>query len=156
MDYSVSALQDISVDIKKIVVPGLKQTYRFAVLNDMHIVSAKDIENPRNDTEALQQRYDVFTVQGHASSDTWNMIYPQLDSLNCDAILFNGDMLDYYSENNFSILKEGLNRIKTPHFYLRADHDVMPFGVKKYKCNWIKIRMSRFLIMGNSLSWVLI
>lgn len=127
MDYSVSALQDISVDVKKIVVPGLNQTYRFAVVNDIHIVSAKDIENPRNDTEALQQRYDVFTVQGHSSSDTWNMIYPQLDSLNCDAILFNGDMLDYYSENNFSILKEGLDRIQTPHFYLRADHDVMPF-----------------------------
>lgn len=126
-DVSNEVPRDISVDMKKLQIPGLEKTYRFAFVNDVHIVSAQDMENPANDTETLRQRYEQFTMDDRSSTDTWNLIYSQLDQMDCDAVLFNGDMLDFYSESNFSILKDGLNSIQTPYFYLRADHDVMPF-----------------------------
>lgn len=131
MDYPSMIVPEFSVDSKDIVIPGLSRDYHFAVINDSHIMCEEDLLDNANDTDMLSKRYADFTIRKASSYETWEKLYPKLDSLQADAILFNGDMLDYYSDSNFMHLKSGLDTLTTPYIYLRADHDIMPYWCKE-------------------------
>lgn len=137
IDRSLASLEGFSIDKKTISVPGLQASYRLAFVNDMHIMSDQDVVNPNNEMETLQQRYDFFSLNGTPSHETWQHLYSQLDQIDCEGIVFNGDMLDFYSDNNFLILKNGLDRIQTPHIYLRADHDISPYWCREMDASLI-------------------
>ncbi|NCB94388.1 MAG: hypothetical protein EOM40_17790 [Clostridia bacterium] len=114
-----------NVDKKNIKIPGLKRSYKFMVVNDMHIVVPdNDVADAHKGT--VQNRQNGFKNGKYArnSSDYWLDIAHYLDFEKANAIIFNGDMVDYYSNANNSRLQKGFSSLSTPSMYLKADHDV--------------------------------
>jgi len=120
-------IEGFQIKEKVVQVDEMANDYTFVVVNDMHIVSPEDIDNPNNDSAGLKSRFDMFTYDGKSSLENWEELASKLDSFNADMILFVGDMMDYYSEANFNNFSKELAKLNTPYMYVRADHDTNPF-----------------------------
>ena len=105
--------------------PTADRPYRFAVINDLHIIVDSDeiLDEKREEVDA---RRDTLFIDrdGTRSADAWQRLAPLIDGLSVDGVIIAGDLTDFYSEANKRAIEEGLSRIKTPYIYLRADHDI--------------------------------
>ncbi len=109
----------------KICIPGLDREYRLVWISDMHICTGKgDPDVSENNISEVQDRHEMFRNEsGRASGDTWAILSGQIDSMNADYVILGADMVDYASKENYSVLKEGIDKIRTKWMYIRADHD---------------------------------
>lgn len=108
----------------KITVPGMEDACTLWWISDMHIVSRDDPGVSDEHKEEARERYEMFqSPSGRPACETWELLSDQIDSGGADYVVFGGDMMDYVSEENLIRLKEGLQDLKTPWMYLRADHD---------------------------------
>ena len=118
----VHAAPAISENNIRLDLPG-KNNFKIVVVNDSHIAEESD-EIRKEKRDYVRARVEHFRlVSGSRSTDTWNRILEKLDGYHADLIVFAGDMVDYYSRKNYSILRNGLKKLKTPYIYLRANHD---------------------------------
>lgn len=105
------------------VLPGLEKEYTLLFMADMHILLESD-EVGEEYLETVGQREDLFVdPMGTPSAKLWIKMAGELDDFGADAVLLGGDMVDFASEATLDCLKEGLDLIKTPVMYVRADHD---------------------------------
>ncbi len=132
-EKKVLGLKEEKVDIR---IPGLKKRYKFVFLSDLHIL----VENKEVSTESLEEvraRRELFcTEKGMYSARLWKKLPDFINSMDVDAVLLGGDMVDYASTSNLKCLKRGIKKIKAPVVYVRADHDYEPFhcrGLSKKK-----------------------
>lgn len=113
-----------SIDEKELVIPNIKKEYRIVVLNDLHIIQIDDSIS-QNKTDEVKERYESFCdLYGNHSSDLWTRLIEKVNGMNPDCVILSGDMIDYFSIANFNYLKNGIDKIKAPVMYLRADHDL--------------------------------
>lgn len=108
-----------SNDNLNVTIPGLSGSYKIGWVSDTHVAADAD-----KNTDA----YKNLNVSGRFGDNTesnWNNIIDRLNSGGYDAVIFGGDLMDYYSENNYNVIKNGLNRLKMPWFYIygSGDHD---------------------------------
>lgn len=104
---------------------GLQKQYEILTVNDMHIITEDDSVQPEYQNTVKQRQNELFINDtGIHSKNMWNGISAILDSYQAEGIVFIGDMVDYNCNSNLDILQQGLNKIQTPHIYLRADHDL--------------------------------
>lgn len=111
--------------VKKYSLPlsGLTREYRLLLVNDLHLIAENDPQVNEVDRATVAVRREAFRGP-HGTADLyWEKLAPVLDNADADLIVFAGDMVDYASEQNLTLLRAGLSRIKTPFVYLRADHD---------------------------------
>lgn len=117
-----------------IEIPGMKEEYTYAWVSDIHIIT--DIEEGDVDAEylpTLQQRYDTLSVtdDGVHGKDIWPEIVKYLNynygEEKLDAVIFGGDLLDYYSPKNMEYFKTYYEQLDIPKLYIRADHDYGAF-----------------------------
>lgn len=103
----------------------LPKEHKIVTVNDMHIISMDEsVEEEYKDT-VLSRRDSLFLNEGTIPSNiTWNGMASILDSYDAEGIVFIGDMIDYNAQSNLTILQQGLDQIRTPYIYLRADHDL--------------------------------
>ena len=113
------------VEEVRITIPGLEETRTLVWVSDMHIVSgAEDPDVTKENREKVQERCEMMKSPSGLTSDrTWELLSAQIDSFGADYVIFGADMLDYASEENLEKLEAGLDRIRTPWMYIRADHD---------------------------------
>ena len=123
---SIVALpQELSVDTVIIDLPGVTGSYDLLFVNDLHILTVDESVIPEQESVAANRYENMFRGPGgRYSPETWTLFYNHLDNWQADAVVFGGDMLDFISAANKSLLQEGLNHIQTPYLYLRADHDL--------------------------------
>jgi hypothetical protein len=95
------------------------------VLNDLHTQSTKD-DTTAEFAETIDGRFtELFrTETGMGAEDAWQNISAVIDTYDVDGILMAGDMVDFASSTNYELFGLGLQKIKTPILYTRADHDV--------------------------------
>ncbi len=102
-----------------VTIPGLKNKYKIAWVSDLHMIA--------DGTDYVDQaRYDMFkTPDGVYSAEYLNSIIDHLNNGNFDAVIFGGDMIDYYSTKNYETLRAGLAKLNMPWFYIYGseDHD---------------------------------
>lgn len=104
---------------------GLEQEHAILALNDVHTFLMDDTVTEANRQTVQERYYGMFlNATGIHSVDMWNGLSSILDSYEADGIVFIGDMIDYSSQTNASVLAAGLENIETPYIYLRADHDL--------------------------------
>lgn len=119
------ATEEITVELKDI-----DKEYTFAWVSDLHLVSDHEAGEPLGDVhaeylDAINRRYEGLAVtdDGMHAEELWPEIVKYLNYNDFDGIIFGGDMMDYCSNSNVALMKEGLDSLHTPYIYVRADHD---------------------------------
>ena len=81
--------------------------------------------------DAIRKRYEELAVteDGVHAEDLWPEIIKFINYGDYDGAIFGGDMMDYCSNSNIRIIKEGLDQLHIPYMYVRADHD---YGAVSY------------------------
>ena len=104
--------------------PGYEGSCDLLFLSDLHIVEKDDPDVSADQMETVNQRYAAFSNEYGPAAEYWKKLSAAIDGLGADYVLLGGDMVDYCSESTVKQLKEGLDRIRTPWMYVRADHDL--------------------------------
>ena len=124
------------------------RTYQFAVLNDLHLIADSGEILPERREEAMERRDRLFLdSEGNRSADLWPLLAEKVDAMGLDGIIIAGDLLDFYSEANLSLVRDAFASMKTPLIYLRADHDVGNWNTGEEKK---KIRASERALCDHS------
>lgn len=109
---------------------GLAKEYTIAWVSDLHLMSDHEAGKELGDVhaeylEAIEKRYEELPVtsEGVHADKLWQEIVKYLNYHEFDGIIFGGDMMDYCSNSNIAMIKEGLDSLHVPYMYVRADHD---------------------------------
>ncbi|MBQ6787698.1 MAG: metallophosphoesterase [Lachnospiraceae bacterium] len=113
-----------------LAIEGLGREYTIAWVSDLHLVSDHEAGEELGDVhgeylDAINKRYEEMAVtsDGVHAEELWPEIVKYLNYNDFDGIIFGGDMMDYCSNSNIEIIKEGLDSLHVPYIYVRADHD---------------------------------
>ncbi|MBO5144271.1 MAG: hypothetical protein J6C19_01890 [Lachnospiraceae bacterium] len=117
-----------------LAIEGLTREYMIAWVSDLHLVSDHEAGEEAGDVhaeylEAINKRYEELAVtsDGVHAEELWPEIVKYLNCNDFDGIIFGGDMMDYCSNSNVAMIKEGLDSLQVPYMYIRADHDYGPY-----------------------------
>lgn len=113
-----------------IPIEGVTREYTIAWVSDLHLVSDHEAGDALGDVhaeylDAIERRYQELAVteDGVHAEELWPEIIKYLNYTNYDGVIFGGDIMDYCSNSNVSVIKEGLDKLQIPYIYVRADHD---------------------------------
>ena len=115
-----------------IKIPNLSSSKKIAWVSDAHIVA--DYTNRGSDVTSseseIASRYNMMVTDDQTvhSEDLWPQIIDYINNNNFDAVIFGGDLMDYYSDNNYKVLSDGYKKLKSgiKKMYIRGstdDHD---------------------------------
>ncbi len=117
---------DFTIEEVEVQIPGLDREYTLAWVSDLHLISDHEAgEVQKVYLYDLEERYETLPVteDGLHAEELWPEIIKYLNAGSFDAIIFGGDMMDYCSTSNVSIIQSGLEQLYAPYLYIRADHD---------------------------------
>lgn len=124
---AASAETETSIPITEyeVHIPDLSREYRFVVVNDVHIIEVEDTVKEEKRSDA-NERHEFFKTEdaGQYSSQLWQDMVLQINALNPDGVILNGDMIDFFSTANLESFQNGLDKLSAPVLYNRADHDL--------------------------------
>lgn len=127
----VKSIPGLKKEKISVYIPEIKRKYKFIFMSDLHILVENDEISPEWADEVHTRRELFRTENGMYSAELWNEMPDLLNSWGADAVLLGGDMVDYASGANIKCLKNGIQKIKAPVMYVRADHDLYPYYCKK-------------------------
>ena len=125
-----SAKFGLHQDKVTVEIPGLKRTYSFVWISDLHVNSEDILEVAPGSRKRMRERRDeVFNhpVTGLKPAALWAELPEMLNRSGADAVFFGGDICDTGSAANLQLLKDGFKKIKIPFIFLREDHDFTPW-----------------------------
>ena len=102
---------------------GLEKPISLLVINDLHLQINNDEIAP-DQKDFMTNRIAEFSTGGLSTEKRWKNIPKLINAVDCDYVLFAGDILDFNSEATTSALKDGMDKIEKPFMYVRADHDM--------------------------------
>ena len=123
----------------QITVPGMEDSCVLLWVSDMHICSYPDDPDvTEENARSAQERYELLRDDsGTTSLENWGYLSAFVDSSGADYAVFGADMIDYASQANLDALQKGLEKIRIPWMYIRADHDYgrwyTDMGIKKMR-----------------------
>jgi len=119
----------------KVVIPGMENSVKLLYFSDLHIVT-DSAEVAEGEKENVNGRILwSSSANGISSAEQWGEWPELLNKSGADTVLFGGDMVDFASETNIEVMKEGFDRLTIPYLYIRADHDYLPTyldGISEY------------------------
>mgnify|MGYP000841345106 FL=1 len=108
--------EEVTVPIK-----GLDREYTLVWVSDLHLVSDHEAGDENGDVrpeylDAIRKRYEELAVteDGVHAEDLWPEIIKFINYGDYDGAIFGGDMMDYCSNSNIRIIKEGLDQLHIP------------------------------------------
>lgn len=124
-------------------IPGLKKSYRFLWMSDLHVMAEDVSEIEKKWQPAMIFRRDRRfnnPLSKLSPAQVWKKLPAVLNDSGADALFFGGDICDTGSAANLKLLAEGFKQLKRPFIFLREDHDFSPWHlVKKDKSEQKKI-----------------
>ncbi len=121
---------DFTTEEVTLSIEGLTREYTIAWVSDLHLISDHEAGEEAGDVhaeylDAISKRYEELpiTSDGVHAEELWPEIVKYLNYHEFDGIVFGGDMMDYCSNSNVAMIKEGLDSLRAPYIYIRADHD---------------------------------
>ncbi|MBQ6812693.1 MAG: metallophosphoesterase, partial [Agathobacter sp.] len=111
-----------------IIIPGLKQEYKFLYISDLHIIIPNE-EVSQMYVETVQQRFNEMAINqnGYKAWEIYDKLIESINKTDIDGVLMGGDMLDYLSCANWSHMEQGLVSLTVPYLFATADHDTQPY-----------------------------
>lgn len=130
-------MESLKVINKEIKIPGLMETYRILHVTDVHVVlwDARDentvITDGAHQGKKLVSDFGVkrakhFSVDGVTTNDRFAALCDSLKEVGtsfADAVVFTGDILDFYTDAAFEFMLENLNKLPMPYLFVLGNHD---------------------------------
>ena len=138
-------IKDITIDLH------LKKEYILYQVSDLHLVSTNNdkeqnwFNGKKHFSNVFNEKYDDY--YNHASSiEIFNDYLEFLNREKSDLVIFAGDLIDYYSDDNYNVLLNGLNRMNKKILYVYGNHDN---ELIKYDYNdFVVIDFDEFYVVG--------
>ncbi|MBE6602338.1 MAG: hypothetical protein E7637_07545 [Ruminococcaceae bacterium] len=122
---------------KEINIPGLKETYRILHVTDVHIamwdahdentvITVGAHKGKKLVSEFGVKRAKHFSVEGVSTADQFTDLcnFLQADGSSfADAVVFTGDILDFYTDAAFEFMLQNLNKLPMPYLFVLGNHD---------------------------------
>lgn len=135
---SITFVKDISTVIKvmgtdlvnpattTLVISGLTKEYQFVHITDAHMTAFSD--DDMSTWEISRYNYNVnrrkmFTTNGIYSEDRFPLFIDYANEIEADGIFLTGDIIDFPSEKNLSLLYENVKRFEGNSIYCLGNHD---------------------------------
>jgi len=129
-------MDNLKVINKNIEISGLKKAYRILHVTDVHIT----MWDERDETSVITygahkgkklvsefgvKREKGFTVDGVSTADKFAELCDFLkdNPSFSDAVVFTGDILDFYTDAAFDFMVDNLNKIPMPYMFVLGNHD---------------------------------
>lgn len=107
-------------------VPGLKNSYTFLHITDLH-ASAFSATDTASMSAArinlITARRGAFAADGILAEERMSYLFAYADKIKADLTLLTGDILDFPSSANISLLKQTMQSTKTPELFILGNHD---------------------------------
>jgi len=122
---TVAGKEPVTEEVR-VVIPGMIGSRTFVYLSDLHIITLSE-DMPESEREYLVSR-QKWAANGDVTSEMqWLQWVEYLNAGDFDYVLLGADLLDFASEDTIRVFKEGLEKLKKPYMYIRADHDLLPY-----------------------------
>ena len=115
---------DIQVNyIEEVTIPGVKGTYEFLFLTDLHLaIKTREEVGPYGDADV---RIAAFSnAKGTTSAKQFPQWISYANKKQFDAVLMGGDMIDYYSDENAAYLQRHVSQLKVPYLFTLGNHEL--------------------------------
>ena len=112
---------DFEVKIK-----GLTRDYTFFHLTDLHmgeLTPDEATEMPDERRAYARRRFEDFSREGQGAAALWNDYMSRAKAEGADLLLLTGDIIDFPSDANVKILKDGIQSSGIPTLYVVGNHD---------------------------------
>lgn len=118
------SVADIKVsNTEEIIIPGVKGEYEFLFLTDMHI-AIKTRQEIGGLGDADDRMLAFVNAEGVKSSEQFSQWITYANHNKVDAVLMNGDMIDYYSDANEAYLCETIQGLEMPYLFTLGNHEL--------------------------------
>ena len=107
--------RDITVsNVEEIVIPGLEEEYVFLFLTDLHMgIKTREDVGPYGDAD---ERILAFSNgKGIPSAEQLPQWIDYANREDVDAVLFGGDIIDYYSDANEQYMVNQIEQLEVPY-----------------------------------------
>lgn len=122
-DTEVPSSFSMTVSEKNVTVPNLKRDYTFLYLSDTHMIYLNGDE-PEEVTDNAMPRTELFKdSEGIFSYERFPEWMDYANQTAVDMVLLGGDIIDFPSEANLSLLRKNLQTLKMPYVYALGNHD---------------------------------
>ncbi len=113
----------IALDKVNLSVSGLKHSYKFLYIADTHVISISGSDSQQSKNVAIPRR-DMFTSRsGKKSAELFPYWIKTANNNGVNALLMGGDIIDYPSDANISLLDRQLKNLNSPYLYTLGNHD---------------------------------
>lgn len=107
-------------------IPGLTEEFTFVHITDSHVSAFSDADikswtAARHTYNAA--RRNAFTADGLYAEERFPLLFDYADEIGADGLFLTGDLIDFPSEKNMTLLYENINRVKAKSIFCLGNHD---------------------------------
>ena len=123
----------------ELIIPGLKNSYRFIQISDSHLVLCDDRDSKRHQ-EIANWRVDTFKHREITSTERFDAIIEMIhkDPEKYDGVLFTGDIIDFPTKANIEYMKNAISGLPIPYVYTLGNHDWSYLDIDEYHSEYSK------------------
>jgi predicted MPP superfamily phosphohydrolase len=109
-----------------VVIPGLTGEYTFLHLTDSHVSAFSDADQKKWTAARIQYntaRRNSFMADGLFAEERFPLFFDYAGEIGADGMFLTGDLIDFPSEKNISLLYENVGRFNGKSIYCLGNHD---------------------------------
>ena len=115
-------MDEIKITHRKIEIEGLKEQYRFLHITDLHMTCFGEDEDEERAAYA-RPRAAFFSRPQIPAEHCLEAFVDYANREKLSGVLFTGDILDFPSKENLSLLKSALASLEVPYVFAVGNHD---------------------------------
>ena len=131
MKDKVDALKLMGTDLLSpstatVVIPGLTEEYKFLHVTDSHVSAFSDADQKKWTATRIQYntaRRNSFMADGLFAEERFPLIFDYAGEIEADGMFLTGDLIDFPSEKNISLLYENVGRFNGKSIFCLGNHD---------------------------------
>ena len=131
MKDKVAALKLMGTDLLNpstatVVIPGLTEEYKFLHVTDTHVSAFSEADRKAWTATRLQYntaRRNSFMADGLFAEERFPLLFDYAGEIGADGMFLTGDLIDFPSEKNISLLYENVGRFNGKSIYCLGNHD---------------------------------
>lgn len=109
-----------------VTIPGLTQEYTFLQITDTHVSAFSDEDAKAWTTDRVNYntaRRNAFAADGLYSEERFLPLFAYGDEIGADGLFLTGDLIDFPSEKNISMLYDAVKSTKAKSIFCLGNHD---------------------------------